>query len=154
MEEDFEPPEMRQQSPLIWLFRSLGIRYSVFLPFVALLALALAIIAIGRFKTPVLTALLLAIVPLPLFYGFMAMIDGMLMSMQVISTSDADVRPSEFADGGAMSVVSLQVGLVLSLPVYVLAIVALAYRALSHTEANRPLPRSEPPVGATLARQV
>ena len=62
MEEQFEPPEMQQQSPLMWLFRALGFRYSVFLPFIALLAFTLAVIAIWRFKTPVLTALLLAVV--------------------------------------------------------------------------------------------
>jgi hypothetical protein len=151
MEEHFEPPEMQQMSPLAWLLRALGFRYTVFLPFIAILALVLAIIAIGRFKTPVLTALLLAVVPLPLFYGAMAMIDGMMASMQVIMLSEALVKPSELAEGGSLSLVSLQVGLVLSLPVYVLSVVALAYRALTHAEVTHAPSDGEPPIGATLA---
>jgi hypothetical protein len=151
MEDHFEPPEIQQHSPLVWLFKALGFRYVVFLPFITLLALVLAIIAIRRFKTPVLTALLLAVVPLPLFYGAMATIDGMLASMQVVMLSSATVKPSELAEGGSLSLVSLQVGLVLSLPVYLLAVTALAYRALSHSEANQPQKGSEPAIGARLA---
>jgi hypothetical protein len=151
MEDHFEPPEIEQHSPLVWLLKALGFRYVVFLPFITLLALVLAIIAIGRFKTPVLTALLLAVVPLPLFYGAMATIDGMTASMQAVMISGAIVKPSNLAEGGALSLVSLQVGLVLSLLVYLLAVTALAYRALTHSEADQPPKSSQPAIGATFA---
>ena len=154
MEEQFEAAEFPQQSPLVWLFRALGMRYTIFLPFITLLALVLAMIAVMRFKTPALTALLLAVVPLPLFYGAMATIDGLLASWQVIGMSSVNPKPSELADGGAMSLVSMQVGLILTLPVYVLAIVALIQRSFSHSEADQPQGSTEPPIGATLARKV
>jgi len=148
MDEHIDLPPEPQHSFVIWLFRSLGIRYTVFLPFIALLAFVLAIIAVSRFKTPVLTALLLAVVPLPFFYGAMSTIDGMMASMQVISISGAVVKPSELAEGSAMCFVSLQVGLVLMLPTYLLAVGALAYRAFTGSEASVSSPATEPRIGA------
>lgn len=123
---DFMPP---QQSLLVWLFRALGIRYSFLIPFYALLAFVLAALAIWKFKTPYLTAVLLAVVPLPFYCGAIGSIDGLVASLQVISLSGATPKMSEVADGAAMSLVSAQVGLVLSLPLYVIAVLALCLRS-------------------------
>jgi hypothetical protein len=131
MEEELEfIPQ--QQSPLVWLFRALGIRYSVLIPFYALLAFVLAAIAIGKFKTPYLTAVLLAVVPLPFYCGAIGVIDGFAASLSVISISGASPKPSEIADGAALSLVSAQVGLILTLPLYIIAVVALCLRAFIH----------------------
>lgn len=123
---DFGPP---QQSLLVWLFRALGIRYSFLIPFYALLAFVLAALAIWKFKTPYLTAVLLVVVPLPFYCGAIGTIDGLVASMQVISLASMTPKPSEYADGAAMSLVSAQVGLVLSLPLYVIAVVSLCLRS-------------------------
>jgi hypothetical protein len=142
---------MRPEQPFInWLFSALGIRYTFLLPVVTVLAFGLAIAAIAKFKSPALTAVLLAVVPLPLLIGTIGVIDGMVASYQVIVMSGAIPRGSEVAEGGAMSLVSMQVGLILSLPLYLLAIVALCYRAFTHSEV--PVKYEEPPIGATLVR--
>jgi hypothetical protein len=142
--------EMRpEQSMLVWLFRALGIRYTLWLPVVTVLALVLAVLAIWKFKTPALTAVLLAVVPLPLLLGAIGSIDGLIASYQVIVLSNVTPRASEFADGGAMSLVSMQVGLILSLPLYLLALIALCYRAFTYREAAS---NHEEPIKATLAR--
>lgn len=140
------PPE---QSMFLWLFRALGIRYTIWLPVVTVLALVLAVLAIWKFKTPALTAALLAVVPLPLLLGAIGSIDGLVACFQIIMISSATPRASEFADGGAMSLVSMQVGLILSVPLYLLALVALCYRAFAHREAA---PEHEQPIKATFAR--
>jgi hypothetical protein len=123
---DFMPP---QQSLLVWLFRALGIRYSFLIPFYALLAFVLAALAIWRFKTPYLTVVLLAVVPLPFYCGAIGVIDGLVASFQVMSFSGGTIPLSYVADSAAVSLVSAQVGLVLSLPLYVIAVVALCLRS-------------------------
>jgi hypothetical protein len=142
-------PRGPQQSFLAWLFRSLGPRYMLLLPFLGVLALVLAALAIWKFKTPALTAVLLVVVPLPLFYGEMSFFDGLFSAYQIILLSDASPKPSEFADATAASLVGVQVGAILSLPVYLLATFALCYRALNHSEAILP---AEPAIGATFSK--
>lgn len=127
MEEELDI--MPQQSPLAWLLRALGLRYAVLLPLYALLALVLATLAIWKFKTPYLTAVLIAVVPLPFYCGAIGVIDGLVASMSVISLSGATPKTSEIADGAAMSLVSAQVGLILTLPLYGIAVIALCLRA-------------------------
>jgi hypothetical protein len=151
MEEHLDLPLEVERPFIVWLFQALGLRYTIFLPFIALLAFILAAIAVWRFKTPLLTALLLVVVPLPFFYGAMATIDGLMASWQVVTMSGAAPKPSELAEGGAMSLLSMQVGLVLSLPVYILSAIALAFRAFSHSEANQATLNSELPIGAAMA---
>ena len=48
-----------------------------------------------------------------------------------------------------MALVSMQVGLLLSLPLYLLALVALCYRAFTYREVA---PHHEEPIKATLAQ--
>jgi hypothetical protein len=154
MEEDFNLPPQAPQPFVVWLFRALGIRYTVFLPFIALLAFVLAGLALWRFKTPVLTAILVAVVPLPLFYGAMGMIDGMMASWSVVSLSGVSVKNSDLAEGAALSLVTMQVGLILLLPTYLLAVVGLTYRALMHVEAEVPAKFAEPRIGAVISNKV
>ena len=126
---EFMPPE---QPLFVWLFRALGIRYSFLLPFYALLAFVLAALAIWKFKTPYLTAVLMAVVPLPFYCGAIGTIDGLVASLQVISLSGATPKMTEMADGAALSLVSAQAGLILSLPLYVIGVVALCLRSFIH----------------------
>jgi hypothetical protein len=144
-------PQGPQLSFLAWLFRSLGLRYRLLLPFLAVVALVLAALAIWKFKTPALTAVLLVVVPLPLFYGAISFFDGLISAYQIIMLSSVTPKPSEFADATAASIVGVQVGAILSLPVYFLATFALCYRALTHSEAIVP---AEPAIGATFSKAV
>jgi hypothetical protein len=144
---DFPPTE---QSFALWLFRAMGIRYTIWLPFFTVLAFVLALLAVMKFKPPYLTATLLAVVPLPIYIGAVGVIDGLVASFQVIALSGATPRSSDVADGAAMSLVTLQVGLILALPLYLMGTFALCYRAFRHAEAE-PLP-TEPPVGAVYAK--
>ena len=149
MEEHLDFP--RPEKPfVIWLFQAMGIRYTLWLPMFTMLAFVLAILAIWKFKTPYLTPLLLAVVPMPIFIGAVGVIDGLVARWQVVALGGATPRASEMADGAAMSLVTLQVGLFLAMPVYLLAVVALCFRAFAQRETE---PASqEPAVGATYAK--
>lgn len=144
---DFPPTE---KPFALWLFQAMGIRYTLWLPFFTVLAFVLALLAVLKFKTPYLTAVLLAVVPLPIYIGAVGVIDGLVAGFQVIALSGATLRSWEVADGAAMSLVTLQVGLILALPLYLMGTFALCYRAFRHVEAE-PLP-TEPPVGAVYAK--
>lgn len=144
---DFTPSE---PSFIVWLMMAMGIRFTLWLPLVTILAFVLALIAILRFKTPYLTAILLAVVPLPIYVGTLGVIDGMVSSFQVIALSSVTPQSSEFAIGAGMSLVTLQVGLILALPLYLMGTLDLCYRAFRHAEAEPP--PTEPPVGAVLAK--
>ncbi len=144
---------LKPLSGLDWFFHALGLHFAVVLPLLGVLAFVLAGIAIRKFKAPALTAILVVVVPLPLYYGAVGMVDGIISSMMVISNTDSVIRSTDLAEGGAMSLVSLQVGLILSLPAYILAVIALIYRALIHDEAPRATKSNEPPIGAILTHQ-
>jgi hypothetical protein len=120
-----------RETILVWVYHSLGIRYTLLFPLLLLLGLFLAILAAAKFKTPHLTAVLLIVVPLPIYYGFIGTIDGLLASWQVISSSGITPKSNELSEGAAMSLVSMQVGLILSLPLYFFALFTLCYRAFS-----------------------
>lgn len=149
MEEHLDFPRTEQSFPL-WLFRAMGIRYTLWLPLFTVLAFVLAVLAIWKFKTPYLTAILFAVVPLPIYIGAVGVIDGLVSSWQVIGLSGATPRGSELADGAAVSLVTLQVGLILAIPLYLLAVSTLCYQAFRHSETET-LPK-EPPVGAVYAK--
>lgn len=138
-----EEPDLaaQPQTPLpLWIFQALGIRYTLLLPLLGILAVVLAVIALWKFKSPVLVPILIVVVPLPMYYGAIGIIDGLVASWQVIEASGMTPKPSDFAYGTAMSLVSLQVGLILSLPAYAIATLGLVYRALRPTEVLNSVP--------------
>jgi hypothetical protein len=114
-----------------WSFRALGFRYSFLLPLSMLVSLALVALVCFRCRSHHLTALLVLLIPLPLFLGMISMFDGWVSSLQVISVSGATPQPSDLALGMAMSLFGVKVGLWLSLPGFLLATVVMVYRALS-----------------------
>lgn len=125
-----------------WSFRALGFRYSFLLPLSMLVSLALVALVCFRCRSHHLTALLVLLIPLPLFLGMISMFDGWVSSLQVISLSGATPRPSELAEGMAMSLFGVKVGLWLSLPGYLLAMGVMVYRTLS--EPREPAPAAFP----------
>jgi hypothetical protein len=110
-----------------------------------LVSLALVALVCFRCRSHHLTALLVLLIPLPLFLGMISMFDGWVSSLQVISLSGATPRPSELAEGMAISLFGVQVGLWLSLPGYLLAMGVMIYSALTAPRADELAPSSMPP---------
>lgn len=142
-----EMAEPVQMSYLRFLFQALGFRYSVLLPAVALLAFVLVLVLIIRGKGPALTGALLFLVPLPVLVGVFAAVDGMLSAFQVISMANVSPKPSEFAMGISMSLVSVFLSFLLTVPSYILATCGLIARAFSAKPDGEP-PLSNSPLPA------
>lgn len=133
------------QTPmLVWYLQSLGIRYTLLLPFVTAISLALIWNRTSR-STPAsegsrLTALLMLVVPLPAFVGLFSVVDGLLAGF---STGLGCGTPSAaiYAEIWATSLVGLQVGMWLTLPGMLLSIGMLCKQAGAKNSA---LPLNQP----------
>lgn len=136
---------------IAWLYRCLGAKYSLAIPFLAVLALILVALSIWKFKTPALTVVLVAVVPLPLIYGAMSFFDGLLQSLRVMVLTSSSIHPTEVADATVAALVGIQVGAILTVPIYLVAVTALVVRALRHSETF-PDQKAEPPIGAQMVR--
>jgi hypothetical protein len=121
------------QTPmLVWYLNSLGVRYTLLLPFVTAISLMLIWNSTSR-STALgegsrLTASLILIVPLPAIVGLYSVVDGLLAGF----SSDLGCgTPSVaiYAEIWASSLVGLQVGLWLTLPGMLLTIGMLCRQA-------------------------
>lgn len=126
--------EAPQESLLIWYFKALGIRYAFLLPLVALICLALVVLVAVVWKHHSLTALLALLIPLPVYFGIVGCIDGLAASFQVLAHSTTVPHMNELAAGGSMSLATVQVGMYLALPTFLLAIAILLWRSLTEKE--------------------
>lgn len=134
MHEEFVEDLPRRQSYLEFFFGALGMRYTFLLPLAALVSFVLVLVVVLRGRGNWVTAVLVLLVPLPFYVGIMGVIDGMIASFQVIAMSDVQPKPSELAQGVAMSLVTAMVGLWLSVPGYFLAVVGSFVRSLARDE--------------------
>lgn len=129
MEEDFEPPR-RQESYLAWLVRSLGWRYTLFLPLAAMLSCVLTGVLLLAGKGKSTGAAIAFVVAIPFLIGVFGMFDGLMSSFIVLSQSGTSPKPSEIAEGISTSIVTPLVGMFLMGPSYLLATVGLFIRSL------------------------
>jgi hypothetical protein len=99
---------------------------------VALLSINIALIALWRFNTPQAVGVLVAVVPLPLvfgMFGFGTGGDSLYASIQVITLAGVYPASDDLAEGGAIALAAVLIGLTLSLPAYLVAVIGLVYRA-------------------------
>jgi len=120
----------RQQSMLMWTFNSLGWRYTLTLPLAGLVSFVLALILVIR-GGPYAGPALLLVVLIPLLVGVLGFFDGMIVSFNVMATSQTAPKPSEIADGISTSLVTPAVGMFLMAPAYLVAMGGLIVRALA-----------------------
>lgn len=113
------------ESFLTWVFRALGLKYSVLLPLAAIVAFVLTLVVLLRGKGPMAAAALVFIVPMPFFVGLYGGIDGLIAIYTIIAASAAQPKPSELAEGTSMALAAPMIGMLLMAPAYLLAMVGL-----------------------------
>lgn len=120
-----------------------------------MLTFALCTVASVKFRTPYLIPTLIAVVPLPLVFGLIGFypdFEALYASWQVIMLADATPQAAELAEAGMFAMTPVFLGLVLSLPSYVLSIVVLCYRAFRHSESTQGASKAPPLSQRTLDR--
>lgn len=146
MHEEFVEDLPRRQFYLEFFFGALGMRYTILLPLAALVSFVLVLVVVLRGRGHWATAALVLLVPLPFYVGIMGVIDGMIASFQAIAMSDTAPKPSAMAQGVSMALISAMVGLFLSVPGYLLAVVGSFVRSLARDE----LPSHSVPMAAQI----
>lgn len=134
MHEEFVEDLPHRQSYLEFFFSALGFRYTFLLPLAALVSFVLVLVVVLRGKGNWVTAVLVLLVPLPFYVGILGVIEGMMASFQEIAMTEMAPKPSALAEGVAMSLVTAMVGLWLSVPGYLLAVVGSFVRSLARDE--------------------
>ena len=127
-----EEEPTRPPSFLMWLISALGWRYVLLLPASALLTFALTAVLVIAGKGRTTGAALGFIVAIPFLIGLFGMFDGLMASFMVIAHSTVAPKPSQYAEGMSMSIVTPLVGMFLMVPSYLLATVGLFIRALKN----------------------
>ena len=115
-----------QQSYLMFVYESLGLRYALLLPLTALISFNLTLLVVLRGRGAAAGFALLFIVPMPLMVGVHGFLDGWIASGQVMAAGGV---PNNLGLGMAMSLVAPMVGMWLTIPSYLLAMIALLMRS-------------------------
>ena len=124
------------RSVAAFYYYALGLKYAFALPFLGLIGFILTAIVTSTARRTAVGATVLFTVAIPIFIGGFATVDGLIESFMVIAASTTSPKPSELSQGMQMSLVSLWVGLWLSVPSYLLAAGGMVVRSL--TAANPP----------------
>jgi hypothetical protein len=119
-----------EQSWLAFYWQACGLRYGLLLPLSGLLSVVFTILLLARGRGAWLAPTMLIVVLGPLVLGMVGTVDGLIASMMVIYNSSVQPKPAELAQGKGMSLVTIQVGLMMMLPGYLLAAVGSTIRAL------------------------
>jgi hypothetical protein len=125
-----------QQSQLMYLYSALGIRYSMLLPLTALVALGLTLVLVIKGRGPALSAALMLIVPLPLYVGLYAWIEGLHSGYQLVAMSAVTPKASMLLEVEAMAFVSAWIGAMLTIPAFLAAAIGSLVRALIEKPAG------------------
>jgi hypothetical protein len=136
MQEEFVIDGPQQQSYLLFIINALGWRYTFLLPLAALVSFALILLLVLRGRGTSLSAGLILLVPLPFLVGIMGFVDGLVASFQVIAMSDTAPKPSALATGLSMSFVTIWIGILLTIPGYLLAVIGTIVRTVSGDTIN------------------
>jgi hypothetical protein len=128
--------EVAQPSLIQLIVHALGPKYLVLLPLAAIIGNVLIVMAIVRWRGAASVALLMLAVPMPIITGFVGFYDGMISSMQVIAMSTTQPKPSELAEGQSTAMYSMLVGLWLSVPGFITAVIGSIVHWARGTESN------------------
>lgn len=120
------------QEPSMWEYyvNALGLKYGVLIPLASLVSGVVTILLLARGRGVWLAPTMLIVVLAPLVLGVVGTVDGIIAAILVVTHSTTNIHPSELAEVKSMSLVTIQVGLVLMLPGYLLAAGGSALRAL------------------------
>lgn len=119
----------RNESMVLWLLRSLGWRYGLGLAFLGSVSFALSLLVVIR-GGPYAGSALVFLVAMPLLFGLMGVIDGLMGSFTVMAHSSSAPKASEIAEGVSLSLVSAMAGIWAAAPAFLVATIGLLVRTL------------------------
>ena len=131
--------EARPRTYLEWILSALG-PYGLLLPLVGLVAFALALFIVIRGRGPMAGAALVFIVPMPLALGLFAAAQAAINSFSVVALGDIQLKSSDVAQTISECLVLPEIGMLLTVPAYLVALIGLVVRSLRDDAARPPAP--------------
>ena len=119
-----------------WFYGTLGSMYLVLLPLLAIACLLLALILLKRGEGPALGGTIVLLALLPSLVGLFAFGHGLLNTLTTWSTGDGRITLDIIADGVAGALTAPIFAFVLSLPIFLAAIIGGIIRSLSAQSNN------------------
>jgi len=125
------------QSRLMFLVHALGIN-GLLLPLIALAAIVVVALMIWKGKGPAMVGAILLVVPAPIYWSLLSSLSGLASSYEVLYMADVQVKPSELYGGYAEVLITIQVAVGYTIPVFLTAAGGLVHRALTEAAAEKP----------------
>ena len=117
---------------LSWMIRSTGL-FGMLIPPLAIVCFVLTLLIAIRGKGSRAGIALVLIIPLPVLLGFFCLVYAGIQSLQVIFHSTVPPKSSELGDAISTALVAPMMGLLLSLPSYLVGSAAMFVRSLSES---------------------
>ena len=118
------------QSMLQWFISAMGPKYMILLPLAAVIGLVVVVVLLVRGRGGAAGAAAVLAVFMPFLVGLLGTVEGLISAYSVIASSAVAPKPSLIAEGISTSLVTAYVGLILTAPIYLLAVVGLLVRSL------------------------
>ncbi len=125
------------QSFLLWFIENLGLS-GLFMIFLGLAVFIGACVVVATSRRASAIAAYLVLLPLPMYIGILGILKGVIASLSVIALSEAQLKASEIAAALECSVLSIFVGLLVTLPTYLVLAVGLLLRACNSSPSSAP----------------
>jgi hypothetical protein len=123
-------PSRARQSMLEWMLESTGPFYSFALPALGLLVFIGVCLVVFYSRRPSVIAAFVVFLPAPLLLGIFGTVTGVARTFSVISMGGGTPDPNRLAEGIAAALLTTQVGLLVSLPAYVVFAIGLFLRTV------------------------
>jgi hypothetical protein len=117
------------QSGLQWMLSVLGFDIALLLV-AAAIAFAVVLVMLHRGKGPAMVGAILLVIPLPLYFALWRALGGVVVSGSAIAVAETAPKPHEVFGGIAEMALFMRMGLMLTIPSFLLATIGLAVRAL------------------------
>jgi hypothetical protein len=119
----------------MFIVHALGIN-GLLVPVIALVALAVVVLLVWKGKGPAMVGAILLVVPAPIYWTVLGALSGLASSYEVMYMTDVEPRPRDFYGGYAEILVSIQIGVLATVPVFMAAVGGLIYRAVTDSAAG------------------
>ena len=142
---DEESPKSRfahdlfPHSRLEWLFTDLGLG-AILLAAAILVSLAIVLWLVVRGKGPAMVGVIMLVVPMPIYVALMCAISGLITLTSLLAMSDSQDKLGPFMMGIAEALVHIEIGVILTIPAFLLATIGLIVRALQRESTSAPSP--------------
>lgn len=134
MEKEARFEALMNESLLQYYYRCCGPTYSIMIPLLAFIAFVLVVLILAKGKGPTVGPALVLTAPMAAYFGLYGTIGGLLATARIVEQSGTDPDPWMLWSGVGSSLVTFMLGMMLSIPAFLTAVVGAVLRAVTHED--------------------